>query len=72
MCKGNYMSDATKLAKFVNLLAIFLAVLSIVDILYLIFTLNIGLPILKSLGTLSLSVFLYLCFNKPRLFKTTI
>jgi hypothetical protein len=64
------MSDSTKLAKFVNVLAIFLAIFSIVDITYYIFTLNIGFPIIKSLGTLSLSVFLYLSFNKPELFKT--
>ncbi len=64
------MSDSTKLAKFVNVLAIVLALFSIVDIAYCIVTLNIGFPIIKSLGTLSLSVLLYLSFNKPELFKT--
>jgi hypothetical protein len=64
------MSDSTKLAKFVTVLAIVLAIFSLVDIAYYIFTLNIGFPILKSLGTLSLSAFLYLFFNKPELFKT--
>jgi len=72
MCKGIYMSDSTKLAKFVNVLAIFLAIFSIVDIAYYIITLNIGFPIIKSLGSLSLSAFLYLSLNKPEFFKAKV
>ncbi|KGK01643.1 hypothetical protein [Thalassotalea sp. ND16A] len=64
------MSDSTKLAKFVNALAILLAIFSIADIAYYAVTLNLGFPIIKSLGTLSISVFLYLSINKPGLFKT--
>ena len=64
------MSDSTKLAKFVNVLAILLAVFSIIDIASYLLTLNIGFPFIKSVGALSLSVFLYLSFNKPELFKT--
>jgi hypothetical protein len=66
------MSDSTKLAKFVNKLALVLAVFSIIDIVYCVLTFSLGLSIIKSFGTLSLAFFMYLSLNKPGFFKTKI
>jgi len=63
------MPGSTKLAKFVNILAILLVIFSIIDIAYFVFTLNIGLSLIKSLGTLCIAIFLYLSINKPALFN---
>lgn len=63
------MSDLTKLAKFTELLAIFLAAFSSVDFIMDFVRLDLGLATLKSFGMLSLSVFLYLSIKRPELFK---
>jgi hypothetical protein len=63
------MSDSTKLAKFIEYLAIFLAAFSSVDFILDFVRLDLGLATLKSIGMLALSVFLYLSIKRPELFK---
>ena len=63
------MSDSTRLAKFIKLLAIFLAAFSSVDFIMDFVRLDIGVATLKSFGMLTISVFLYLSIKRPELFK---
>jgi len=64
------MSDSTKLAKFIEYLAIFLAAFSSVDFIMDFVKLDLGLATIKSFGMLALSIFLYLSIKRPELFKT--
>ncbi|WP_057831273.1 hypothetical protein [Colwellia sp. TT2012] len=64
------MSDSTKLAKFIEYLAIFLAAFSSVDFIMDFVRLDFGFATLKSFGMLALSIFLYLSIKRPELFKT--
>jgi hypothetical protein len=70
MCKGVHMSDSNKLAKFIELLAIFLAAFSLVDLGMDLVRFEITFATAKSFGMLALSIFLYLSINKPEIFKT--
>ena len=64
------MSSSTKLAKFIELLAIFLAAFSSVDFILDLVRLDIGLATLKSFAMLTLSIFLYLSIKRPELFHS--
>ena len=64
------MSDWNKLAKFMRLLAVFLAGFSAVDFASDLVRLDLTLATLKSFGMLVVAVVLYLSFEKPELFKT--
>jgi len=64
------MSDSTKLAKFIEYLAIFLAEFSSVDFIMDFVKLDLGLATIKSFGMLALSIFLYLSIKRLELFKT--
>ena len=63
------MSDSTKLANSLELLAIFLAAFSLVEFALDLLTFSIGLATIKSIAMLIVSISLYLSLKKPELFK---
>lgn len=63
------MLDSKKLAKFVELLAIFLGAFSLVDFGLDIVRLEFTIATAKSFGMLVLSIFLYFSISKPEFFN---
>lgn len=66
------MSDATKLAKFIELLAIFLGAFSLVDFGMDLVRFEFTLATVKSFGMLVLSASLYFSISKPELFNNKV
>lgn len=63
------MLASTKLARFLEYLAIFLAAFSSVDLIMDFFRQDLGLATLKCFGMLASSICLYLSIKKPELFN---
>jgi hypothetical protein len=70
MCKGTVVTDSKKLAKFIELLAIFLGAFSLVDFGMDLVRLELTLATAKSFGMVVLAILLYFSISKPELFKT--
>ena len=64
------MTDSKKLAKFIELLAIFLGAFSLVDFGMDLVRLELTLATAKSFGMVVLAILLYFSISKPKLFKT--